>query len=67
MSQDIKASEHEIDIAFQGIYNQIEAHGLKDLYLSEAGLFKFVQHVSEVIATERAYSDFLNRCLQEGK
>jgi hypothetical protein len=67
MSQDVKPTSHDLDIAFQGVYNQIEAHGLKDLYLSEAGLFKFVQHIAEVIATERAYSDFLNKCLQEGK
>lgn len=63
MSKDIIATEHEKDIAFQGLLSQIEARDLMTLYLEDQRFFGLVQHLVEVIATERAEKDWLRSLL----
>jgi hypothetical protein len=63
MSDKILPTEHEKDIAFQGLLSQIEARDLMDLYLTDERFFGLIQHMVDVLATERAQQDWLRSLL----
>lgn len=63
MSKDIVASEHEKDIAFQGMLAQLEARDLMKMYLTDERFFGLIHHMVDVIATERAEKDWLRSLL----